>query len=105
MKTMKIGVAAFAIDGSVIGGVSALPAFRDYFHVGTSGAGIGIIVAAMSIGNGVGSLFQWLSDYIGRRGVAFAGNIILIVGCLLQAAAQNNAMLAVPYQQQLVHSI
>jgi MFS family permease len=65
----------------------------------------------MSIGNGVASPFQWLSDYIGRRGVSFAGNIILILGCVLQAAAQNNPMmimgriisgLDVPYRQPLV---
>lgn len=88
---ISTGVAAFAVDGNVIGGTSALPAFQHYFNVSTSGAGIGIINAAMSIGNAVASPFQWLSDLIGRRGVAFLGNAILLLGCVLQAAAPNNA--------------
>lgn len=71
--------------------MSSLPAFRDYFHVGTSGSGIAIIIAGMSIGNAVASIFQWLSDLIGRRGVTCLGNSILIIGCVLQAAAPNSA--------------
>lgn len=72
-------------------GLSALPAFRDYFGVGTSGAGIGLIVAGMSIGNACASLFQFLSDIIGRRGVTFLGNAFMLLGCVLQAAAPNTA--------------
>ncbi|KAL6410933.1 hypothetical protein AUP68_07365 [Ilyonectria robusta] len=73
----------------------SLPAFRDYFGVDTSGSRIAIVIAAMSIGNAVASLFQWVSDIIGRRGTAFVGNCILIVGCILQAAAPNHATLVV----------
>ena len=72
-------------------GLAALPAFRNFFNVGTSGGGIGIIVAAMSIGNAAASLFQFLSDIIGRRGVTFLGNAIMLIGAVLQAAAPNNA--------------
>lgn len=54
-------------------------------------AAVGIINASMSIGNAVASPFQWLSDLIGRRGVSFLGNSILALGCILQAAAPNNA--------------
>lgn len=86
----RAGVAAFAMDGSVIGSMSSLPAFREYFNVGTSGSGIAIIVAGMSIGNAVASLFQWLADLIGRRGVTCLGNCIIVLGCILQAAAPNN---------------
>ncbi|EEU35516.1 uncharacterized protein NECHADRAFT_55554 [Fusarium vanettenii 77-13-4] len=90
-----LSVAAFAIDGNIIGGMSALPAFREHFNVSTSGSGIALVLAAMSIGNIVASLFQWLSDMIGRRGVTFIGNIILVVSCILQATAPNRAIMIV----------
>ncbi|KFZ00549.1 hypothetical protein V500_01028 [Pseudogymnoascus sp. VKM F-4518 (FW-2643)] len=90
-----LSVAAFAIDGSSIGGITALPAFRSYFHVGTSGGALGIINAAMSIGNVVASPFQWLSDLIGRRGTSFLGNVILVLSGVLMAAAPNSAALIV----------
>lgn len=92
---LKTGVAAFAIDGSIIGGMSALPAFREHFDVSTSGAGIALILAAMSIGNIFASLFQWLSDLIGRRGVTCLGNVILTISCVLQAAAPNREVMIV----------
>ncbi|KAK7420337.1 hypothetical protein QQX98_002760 [Neonectria punicea] len=88
-----LSVAAFAIDGNIIGTMPALPAFRAYFDVETSGSRVAIVIAAMSIGNCVASLFQWVSDLIGRRGTAFLGNCILIVGCVLQAATPNHAAL------------
>ncbi|OAQ57868.1 sugar transporter (hexose transporter) [Pochonia chlamydosporia 170] len=85
-----LSTAAYGIDGSVTSGLAALPAFRSEFNVGTSGAGIAIIVSAMSIGNAAASLFQWLSDIIGRRGVTFLGNAIMVIGVVLQAASGNN---------------
>ncbi|KAJ4322148.1 hypothetical protein N0V84_004983 [Fusarium piperis] len=90
-----LSVAAFAIDGSIIGSMSALPAFREHFSVGTSGGALALILTGMSIGNIAASLFQWLSDLIGRRGVTFLGNIILIVSCVVQASAPNRAALIV----------
>ncbi|TVY26879.1 Lactose permease [Lachnellula hyalina] len=90
-----LSVAAFAIDGSSIGGITALPAFRSHFNVGTSGAALGIINAAMSIGNVVASPFQWLSDLVGRRGVSFAGNVILILSGIIMATAPNSSALIV----------
>lgn len=90
-----LSVAAFAIDGSIIGSMSALPAFREHFQVGTSGSGIALILSAMSIGNIFASLFQWLSDLIGRRGVTFLGNAILTVSCVLQASAPNRQVMIV----------
>jgi MFS family permease len=78
------------MDGSIIGSMSSLPAFREYFNVETSGSGIAIIIAGMSIGNAVASLFQWLGDLIGRRGVTCLGNTITVLGAVLQAAAPNN---------------
>ncbi|KPM44497.1 hypothetical protein AK830_g2060 [Neonectria ditissima] len=88
-----LSVAAFAIDGNIIGTMPALPAFRAYFGVETSGSRVAIVIAAMAIGNCVASLFQWVSDLIGRRGTAFLGNCILAVGCVLQATAPNHGAL------------
>ncbi|WAO91373.1 MFS domain-containing protein [Fusarium falciforme] len=92
---LSSSVAAFAIDGNIIGGMSALPAFREHFNVSTSGSAIALVFATMSIGNIVASLFQWLSDLIGRRGVTFIGNIILVISCILQAVALNRAVMIV----------
>ncbi|KAF5640385.1 MFS sugar transporter transporter [Fusarium sp. NRRL 25303] len=90
-----LSCAAFAIDGNVIGSINAIPSFREHFDVGVSGGGLGIILAAMSIGNAVASPFQWLADWIGRRGVTFLGSSILVVACVLQAVAPNRACLIV----------
>lgn len=78
------------MDLSVMGGMSSLPAFREFFNVGTSGSALGIIVAGASIGNAAVSLLQWLSDLIGRRGVCCLGSGITVVGGILQAVAPNN---------------
>ncbi|KAF5989032.1 major facilitator superfamily transporter [Fusarium bulbicola] len=90
-----LSCAGFAIDGNVIGSINAIPSFREHFDVGVSGGGLGIILAAMSIGNAVASPFQWLADWIGRRGVTFLGSSILVVACVLQAVAPNRACLIV----------
>lgn len=44
----------------------------------------------MAIGNAAASLFQWLSDVIGRRGMTFLGNVIMLLGVVLQVVAPNN---------------
>lgn len=45
----------------------------------------------MAVGNAAASLFQWLSDIIGRRGVTILGNLIMLLGVVLQVVAPNNA--------------
>ena len=49
----------------------------------------------MTIGNFCGAPFLALGDVIGRRGVNFAGNIIVIIAALLQGLAPNLATLMV----------
>lgn len=49
----------------------------------------------MTIGNFCGAPFLALGDVIGRRGVNFAGNIIVIIAALLQGLAPNLAALMV----------
>ena len=47
----------------------------------------------MATGNAAASLFQWLSDIIGRRGLTFLGNLIMLLGVVLQVVAPNNTCL------------
>lgn len=85
------GVAAFAIDGSLISSLASLQTFRDYYHTNATGAQWGLVVAIYSVGNMIASCFQWGGDIIGRRGIAFIGCILLATGCAIQAGAENTA--------------
>jgi MFS family permease len=51
--------------------------------------------ALMTIGSFVGSPFLGLGDIIGRRGINFLGNAIVIVAAILQGCATNLAMFMV----------
>lgn len=95
LKSYHAGLSAFGIDYGVISGVVALPQFRKYFDVSESGSKFGVIVAAIYIGNFVASLFVWLSDIIGRRGVIFMGSIITLMGGIIQVTATHSGALIV----------
>lgn len=69
--------------------------FKDYFGFPNSGPILGTINGLMTIGNFCGAPFLALGDVIGRRGVNFAGNIIVIIAALLQGLAPNLACLMV----------
>ncbi|KAG9698977.1 MFS general substrate transporter, partial [Aureobasidium melanogenum] len=84
--------AGYGVDWAVIGGINALPALHAYFGFGYSGSTIGVINALMTIGTVCGAPFLGLADVIGRRGVNFAGNAIVIFAALLQAWAKNTEM-------------
>ncbi|CAD0096729.1 unnamed protein product, partial [Aureobasidium vineae] len=84
--------AGYGVDWAVIGGINALPALHTYFGFGYSGSTIGVINALMTIGTVCGAPFLGLADVIGRRGVNFAGNVIVIFAALLQAWAKNTEM-------------
>lgn len=84
--------AGYGIDWAVIGGINALPALHSYFGFGYSGSTIGVINALMTIGTVCGAPFLGLADVIGRRGVNFAGNTIVIFAALLQAWATSTSM-------------
>lgn len=68
---------------------------KDYFGFPNSGAILGTINGLMTIGNFCGAPFLALGDVIGRRGVNFAGNVIVIIAALLQGLAPNLAALMV----------
>ncbi|KAH2179993.1 hypothetical protein KXW37_004674 [Aspergillus fumigatus] len=84
--------AGYGIDWAVISGINALPAWHTYFGFGTSGGTYGLLNALMSIGIVCGAPFLSLADIIGRRGINFLGNFIVIVGAVLQGCAVNLSM-------------
>jgi MFS family permease len=84
--------AGYGIDWAVISGINALPAWHTYFGFGTSGGTYGLLNALMNIGTVCGAPFLSLADIIGRRGINFLGNFIVIVGAVLQGCAVNLKM-------------
>ncbi|QGA20268.1 hypothetical protein EYB26_007970 [Talaromyces marneffei] len=85
--------AGYGIDWGVIGGINAFPALHSYFGFGTSGGVVGTITALMSVGNIAGAPFLSLADVIGRRGINFIGNMIVIVAAIMQGCAPNLSVL------------
>jgi MFS family permease len=81
--------AGFGIDWGVISGINSLPAWHSYFGFDTSGGTYGLINALMSIGTVCGAPFMALADVIGRRGINFLGNAIVIFAAVLQGCAPN----------------
>jgi MFS family permease len=83
----------YDIDWAVISGINAFPAWNTYFGVASSGVTFGTINALMNIGNFRETPFLSFADTIGRRGIKFVGNAIVIATALLQAFLNNMSML------------
>ncbi|KAJ5674088.1 hypothetical protein N7462_009527 [Penicillium macrosclerotiorum] len=81
--------AGYGIDWGVISGINALDSWHAYFGFGTSGSTYGLMNALMSIGSVCGAPFMAFADVIGRRGINFTGNAIVIFAALLQGCAVN----------------
>ncbi|KAI9051753.1 hypothetical protein LZ554_004793 [Drepanopeziza brunnea f. sp. 'monogermtubi'] len=92
MLVMGCNQAGYGIDWTVIGGINAYPAWHDFFGFDTSGTTFATINALMTIGTVCGAPFLALSDVIGRRGINFLGNFIVILAALLQGLSTNLAM-------------
>lgn len=86
---MGFNQAGYGIDWAVIGNVNSYQTWHDYFGFGNSGPILGTINALMQIGTFCGAPFLALSDVIGRRGINFLGNAIVIVAALVQGLAPN----------------
>ncbi|KAJ5132834.1 hypothetical protein N7448_006992 [Penicillium atrosanguineum] len=84
--------AGFGIDWGVISGISAMKPWHDYFGFGVTGGTYGLINALMSIGTVCGAPFMALADVVGRRGINFIGNAIVIFAAILQGCAINLPM-------------
>ncbi|CAG8100998.1 unnamed protein product [Penicillium salamii] len=84
--------AGFGVDWGVIGGINSMAPWHDYFGFGTSGGTYGLLNALMQIGTVCGAPFMALADVIGRRGINFTGNAIVIFASLMQGLAVNLPM-------------
>ncbi|RDW88017.1 MFS sugar transporter-like protein [Coleophoma cylindrospora] len=84
--------AGYGIDWAVISGINAFDPWHAYFNVASSGVTYGTLNALMTIGTVCGAPFMGLADVIGRRGINFAGNFIVLFASLLQAFAINMPM-------------
>ncbi|KAL2139452.1 hypothetical protein VTI28DRAFT_5145 [Corynascus sepedonium] len=103
-KAFNICLAAFAATGSFLFGydsgvmtdVIASDDFLKFFNTNTGSPIIGAINSTFSGGAVFGSLMGGLTmDRFGRRKTILIGALIALVGSILQAAAQNLAMILV----------
>ena len=81
--------------GSLVNGIQSTEAWKTYFG-NPSGARLGLITAAQSIGSvAILPLVAILSDRIGRKYTLLSGIIVVIVSSIIMAASVNYAMLVV----------
>lgn len=86
---MGFNMAGYGVDWGVIGSINSYNTFHDYFGFPNSGVILGTINGLMTIGTFVGAPFLALGDVIGRRGVNFTGNLIVVIAALVQGLAPN----------------
>ena len=78
-------------DGSLMNGLQALPRWHTFMDNPT-GAWLGFINAIYWLGNGVSfPVAAWVSNKYGRKPGVYVGYIFLVLGTILQTAAQNEA--------------
>ncbi|KAK3367676.1 general substrate transporter [Podospora didyma] len=103
-KVFNVALAVFAATGSFLFGydagvmtdVIASPNFLAYFHTSNKEPIIGAINSTFSGGAVFGSLMGGLTmDRFGRKMTILIGALICLLGAILQAAAQNLAMILV----------
>ncbi len=76
-------------DGSLMNGLQALPRWNEFMNM-PAGAWLGFINAAYWVANGI-SFFAaaWTSNKFGRKSSIYIGYVFLVVGTVLQSAAQD----------------
>lgn len=75
-------------------GLNILPSYTDYFHLNTTTFALN--TAAVWIGSFLpGFTYQKVPDLIGRKWSLFFASIIIIIGVIIQTAAQNVGMFVV----------
>lgn len=89
MFVMGCNQAGFGVDWGVIGGINSFDRWHSYFGFANDGVIIATINALMTIGTFCGAPFLSLGDVIGRRGVNFLGNALVIIAALMQGLAPN----------------
>ena len=92
---LAIGGFLFGYDSGIIGGVISFPQFIEYFNNPNSTV-TGGIVSTFQGGAVLGTIINMvIADRLGRKRTIAAGSIVSLIGCILQAAAVNMAMLMV----------
>ncbi|BEJ16575.1 hypothetical protein CspHIS471_0511800 [Cutaneotrichosporon sp. HIS471] len=82
-------------DGTIISSVNSMKQFQQYFGLGEGGAsGQGLVFGIYTVGSVVG-FFPGIviPDRFGRRWAQFIGDIMIIVGSILNGMASNMGML------------
>lgn len=79
-------------DGSMLNGLQSMGQWQNYF-----GHPTGTRLGSLANGTTFGSILAfpivpWLCDHTGRRFPIFLGSLILVIGAILQSAAQNYGM-------------
>ncbi|KAK2740049.1 MFS sugar transporter [Colletotrichum kahawae] len=92
---MGANQAGYGIDWGVISSINSNPRWHDYYGFPDAGPIISTINALMQIGSFVGAPFLATADIIGRRGVNFVGNALVLIAAIMQAMAPNLACLMV----------
>lgn len=87
---------SYGFDGSVIGAVSKMKQYLDYFHIDAADAagGIGTVTVLIygmhTIGSVAGvAIAGPMADRFGRRGGMFVGSVIIMAGSLIGTFARN----------------
>lgn len=79
-------------DGSMLNGLQSMKQWQDFFH-----HPLGTRLGSLANGTIFGSVLAfpiapWLCDHTGRRFPIFSGSALLVVGAIIQCAAQNYGM-------------
>ncbi|OZJ03972.1 hypothetical protein BZG36_03256 [Bifiguratus adelaidae] len=79
-------------DGSMLNGLQSMTQWQTFFNHPT-GASLGALANGYIFGEILAWPFiSWVCDSMGRRFPIFLGSVLLVIGAILQAAAQNYAM-------------
>ncbi|WQF76656.1 Putative major facilitator, sugar transporter, major facilitator superfamily [Colletotrichum destructivum] len=95
MFVMGCNQAGYGVDWGVIGGINSNDRWHDYYGFPNAGVIISTINALMQIGGFLGAPFLSCADILGRRGINFLGNFLVIIAAIMQAMAPNLACLMV----------
>ncbi|KAH8691541.1 general substrate transporter [Talaromyces proteolyticus] len=93
----------FGYDGSVVGGVIAMPSFiKQFGHASTSGGNIlpatdvSMITSVPVAGSFIGFLIAtWMGDIFGRKKTMWLGCLVSLIGAAIQTASSNVATITV----------
>ncbi|OJJ44279.1 hypothetical protein ASPZODRAFT_72091 [Penicilliopsis zonata CBS 506.65] len=81
-------MAGYGVDWGIISGIDDFSTWHDYFGFPSSGGTYGTLNALMSVGTIAGAPFMAFADVIGRRGINFVGNFLVLAAAILQGCSR-----------------